>query len=185
MLLGALVGFFAWNAWNASESRRNLGLGLEEHFGREPNLQAARNFYLDALEHLPGNARARYYLGHVYAQLGEPDLARAAFERAVRDREGLDEAQLADATARVNSLAPANEPTAVARATEAPPPATVEPQKGDRAEARRHRAATLGAVADRVTTVNTAPLAVARIPRLPPAPDVRGRASRTGRADVQ
>ncbi len=52
VLLGVLVGLFAWNAWNASESRRNLGLGLEEHFGREPNLQAARNY-------LPGCARAR------------------------------------------------------------------------------------------------------------------------------
>jgi len=176
LLLVALVGFFAWNAWNVSESRRNVGLGLEEHFGREPNLQAARNFYLDALEFLPGNARARYYLGHVYAQLGEPDLARAAFERAVRDHEGLDDAQLADAAARVKSLAPAKEPTAVARATEAPPPPPVEAQKGiePKSGATGPRPAVQSPT---VTTVNTAPLAVARIPRLPPAPDVRGRAS--------
>ncbi len=87
VLLVALVGFFGWNAWNVSESRRNLGLGLEEHFGPEPNLQAARNHYLDALEHLPSNARARYYLGHVYAQLGEPDAgARRVRARGTRPR---------------------------------------------------------------------------------------------------
>ena len=179
MLLVALVSVFGWNAWNASESRRNLGLGLEEHFGPEPNLQAARNHYLDALEHLPSNARARYYLGHVYAQLGEPELARAAFERAVRDREGLDDAQFADATARVNSLAPAKEPTAVARATEALPPTPVEPQKGIEPLPKP------GATGPRpsvqppttVTTATAAPLPVARIPRLPPAADVRSRAA--------
>ncbi len=176
VLLGVLVGLFAWNAWNASESRRNLGLGLEEHFGREPNLQAARNFYLDALEHVPGNARARYYLGHVYAQLGEPDLARAAFERAVRDREGLDEAQLADATARVRSLTPANEPTAVARATEGPRPIDLE--KGSEPPPKATapgppRPSTQPPT--KVTTATAAPLPVARIPRLPPAPDVRSR----------
>ncbi len=117
LLLAAVAAGGGWQFYKSSESRRNLQLGLEEQFGREPNLQAARNYYLDALEHVPGNARARYYLGHVYAQLGEMELARVSFERAAADREGLDEAQLADAAARVASLSPSVEPAALVRAS--------------------------------------------------------------------
>lgn len=123
-LLALLAAIGGWQAWLSVESRRNLRLGLEEQFGREPNLQAARNYYLDALGHRPDNARARYYIGHVYAQLGELDLARTSFERAVRDREGLDDAQLADAVARVKAMAHRDEPDAVARSVAPAPPSS-------------------------------------------------------------
>ncbi len=187
--VGALVAIAlaggAWNLYQESESRRNLRLGLEEQFSREPNLQAARNYYLDAVAHVPGNARARYYLGHVYAQLGEMALARASFERAARDREGLDEAQLADATMRVAALTPADEPAPVVStaASSVPvPPAPAPAKKGaspangdltmaDRAPTRSIRLPDTGAVA-------AAPIpTVARIPRLPPQPESRRQAS--------
>jgi tetratricopeptide (TPR) repeat protein len=178
--LAALVlvalGGGAWNLYETSESRRNLRLGLEEHFGREPNLQAARNYYLDALAHVASNARARYYLGHVYAQLGETALARAAFERAVADREGLDDAQLADAQQRAQALAPANEPLAVVRdagggaaapaaagtSSAAPLP---QPSAGGRVPSRGIRAPEPSPAA--------APPAVSRIPRVPPSAETR------------
>jgi hypothetical protein len=176
-VLLVLAGVIGWNVWNAAESRRYLSLGLAQHFGGEPNLQAARNFYLDALERRSGNARARYYLGHVYAQLGERDLALAAFERALQDRDGLDEQQLADAGARVRALTPANEPTAIARATDvtATPEAALPPVKVETTPPGK----TLPSVRPSIptTTVATVPPPIARIPRMPPSAEVRSRAT--------
>lgn len=167
IVLLALAAAGGWQAWLSSESRRNLQLGLEEQFGREPNLQAARNYYLDALGHRPGNARARYYIGHVYAQLGEIELARVSFERAVRDRAGLDDAQLADASARVKALTPDSEPPALARSAE---PATTAA-----ASAPVPGAVTGLSVQPSITS--SAAAAVVRLPRVPPPPNVRERVS--------
>jgi hypothetical protein len=189
LLVAAIVATGGWQFYNASESRRNLRLGLEEQFGREPNLQAARNYYLDALAHMAGNARARYYLGHVYAQLGEMELARISFERAAHDREGLDKAQLADASMRVAALSPAPEPASLVRAdvSSAPPkdlPAPVGAQPADTRPAepetadRQVKAAppilgSIGGIRDPSAAASAA--ALARLPRLPPAPETRRR----------
>ena len=188
LLVAAIVATGGWQFYNASESRRNLQLGIEEQFGREPNLQAARNYYLDALAHVAGNARARYYLGHVYAQLGEMELARISFERAVRDREGLDEAQLADASMRVAALSPAPEPTALVRADTAAAPSkdapalpgakTAEPRQADAGAAglgaSGKTAATPGSIG--LKGAGVAPVAaLARLPRLPLAPETKRR----------
>jgi hypothetical protein len=190
--LVALIGVFGWNAWNASESSRNLQLGLAVQFGPEPNLQSARNFYLDALGHRADNARARYYLGHVYAQLGENELSHDAFERAVQDREGLDAAQLADAQRRVRALTPADEPTAVARASEVRPLDTVRPAPPVEPPSKvavppAHPPPKVGVTPgppsvrpgpdSQTQTQSVTPLPVARIPRIPPAQDVRNRAT--------
>lgn len=187
LLVAAIAATGGWQFYNASESRRNLRLGLEEQFGREPNLQAARNYYLDALANMAGNARARYYLGHVYAQLGEMQLARISFERAASDREGLDEAQLADASMRVAALSPASEPAALVRAEAAAVPSKDAPALpgAKPAEPARAEAGTAGLGA-RVTAPTTsasiglgggvAPAAaLARLPRLPLAPETKRR----------
>jgi hypothetical protein len=185
VLLATAAAAGGWHFYQQSESRRNLRLGLEEHFGREPNLQAARNYYLDALDHVAGNARARYYLGHVYAQLGEIGLARTSFERAVRDREGLDDAQLADASTRVAALAPTVEPTALVRTSAPasapkdaaalpappPPPAAKAVQPGAKMTASTTLSTTVPSFAG-----SSGVASVARLPRIPPSPDVRRRA---------
>lgn len=189
---GVLVAASAaggWHLYQQSESRRNLRLGLEEHFGREPNLQAARNYYLDALGHASGNARARYYLGHVYAQLGEIELARTSFERAARDREGLDEAQLADASSRIAALAPTIEPVALVRAgatssapkdvgappaVKAPAPPTAEAGKTVQPGAKVLSATTTGTGVPSPAG-SSGVTSVIRLPRIPPTPDTRRR----------
>ncbi|HSQ09522.1 MAG TPA: TIR domain-containing protein [Burkholderiaceae bacterium] len=173
-----------WHFYQLSESRRNLRLGLEEHFGREPNLQAARNYYLDALEYVSDNARARYYLGHVYAQLGEIELARTSFERAVRDRDGLDDAQLADASTRVAALSPTVEPTALVRASSpstapkdvialSPPPPTAAKtvQPGAKSTGSTTLSTTVPSFAG-----SSGAASVTRLPRIAPSPDLRRRA---------
>lgn len=181
VVLVALVAIGGWQAWLSSESRRNLQLGLEEQFGREPNLQAARNYYLDALGHRPGNARARYYIGHVYAQLGELQLARTSFERAVRDRDGLDDAQLADAVARVKAMAPGAEPAAVARSVE-PRPASTKTTGTTSTPTTTGSAAgsltgALGGLGVKPDGTSLAAAAVVRLPRVQPPASVRGRLS--------
>ncbi|MEY2892101.1 MAG: hypothetical protein RJA98_2009 [Pseudomonadota bacterium] len=98
---------------DATEADQQFRDGLEHQFAREPNLESARNLYLSALTRQPNHARARYYLGHVYAQLGQPALARAAFDVALQRPEQLDAAQRADAGKQVAALRPANEPTPV------------------------------------------------------------------------
>ena len=116
-VLVAVVGGFAAYQWQQSEKAdRNFRAGLEQQFAREPNLESARNFFLDAIALRPGHARSSFYLAHVYAQLGQPALALASFERALATRTGLDAAQESEARARVAALSPAAEPTAIARA---------------------------------------------------------------------
>ena len=188
LLVAAIVGVGGWQFYKTNESRRNLRLGLEQQFGREPNLQAARNYYLDALDHVPDNARARYYLGHVYAQLGEPELARASFQRAALDREGLDEAQLADASQRLAALSPVSEPAPLVRtdvAAAAPPPApsapatkaAQPPRPADTgASAPGVRPSPAPSIGDKVAGITVTP-SVVRLPRIAPAPDLRRRAT--------
>lgn len=191
VLLAAAAAAGGWHFYyQQGESRRNLRLGLEEHFGREPNLQAARNYYLDALDHDAGNARARYYLGHVYAQLGELELARTSFERAARDGEGLDQAQLADASSRVAALSPSLEPVALVRAgatssakdvpappampTPAPPPLAADKsvQPGTKSTGSTTLSTTVPSFAG-----TSAVASVTRLPRIAPTPDVRRQAT--------
>ena len=115
VVVAVIGGITAYQARQSAQADSNFRAGLEQQFAREPNLESARNFYLDALTIRPGHARSSFYLAHVYAQLGQPALARASFERALVSRTGLDAAQEAEAQARLAALTPVAEPVAVAR----------------------------------------------------------------------
>lgn len=126
VLIGAAFAGYRWHQSNEADA--NFRQGLEQQFAREPNLESARNFYLDALERVPTHARSRYYLGHVYAQLGQRELAQSSFARALADRSGLDAAQEADARANAVALAPVAEPAALSRTVSSrPAPAPTQP----------------------------------------------------------
>ena len=89
-VLVAVGGGFAAYRWQQSRmADRNFRAGLEQQFAREPNLESARNFFLDALALRAGHARSSYYLGHVYAQLGQPELAQLRSSVRWRNVRGL------------------------------------------------------------------------------------------------
>lgn len=133
-LLVVLTGVFlfaAKNNWDARQAESAFQQGLERQFAKEPNLESARNLYLSALEHDRAHARARYYLAHVYAQLGQSGDARRAFELALRRGNGLDDGQRATARLQLAALAEAQEPAAVTRVAQAStPPQTSPAQPG-------------------------------------------------------
>lgn len=133
------TGFGAYRWQQAAEAERQMQArearaerffqdGVAAQFGREPNLESARNDYLSALELRPRHARTHYYLGHVYAQLQLRDGARGSFFQAVALAGGLDAGQIQDARRQLALLTTADEPAPVARAVpavqaEAAPPA--------------------------------------------------------------
>ena len=90
----------------------------------------ALNDYLSALEHRPRHARARYYLAHVYAQIGQPADALESFKLALSSGESpLDRGQRAEAQQQLIALAvDPNEAPPVARTVAASTsPERVEP----------------------------------------------------------
>lgn len=113
-----------------AEADRHFRAGLEHQFAPEPALVPALNEYLSALEYRPGHARARYYLGHVYAQLGQLADALASFKLALAGTEALlDNSLRAEASKQVAALSVnPTEASPVARATPMPPPP--EPRPG-------------------------------------------------------
>lgn len=105
----ALVGGAAvqgWRIWREQQALTQLQNGLNAHFARDRNLQAARNAYLSALRIDPELGRAYYYLGHVYALLILPRDARAQFLQALRFARDLDEPQREDTQAQLAALRP-------------------------------------------------------------------------------
>ena len=89
-----------------------------------PQLETALNEYLSAVELRPKHARARYYLGHVYAQTGKPADALDAFRQALLATEApLDRSQRADAEKQLRTLAKVEgEAAPITRVAAAPEP---------------------------------------------------------------
>ena len=88
------------------EADRHFRAGLDQQYASVPQLETALNEYLSAIELRPAHARARYYLGHVYAQTGKPADALDAFRQALLATEApLDRSQRADAEKQLGTLA--------------------------------------------------------------------------------
>lgn len=107
MALGlAYVGKTTWDQRaDRLEADRLFRAGLAHQHAREPELVSAQNAYLSVLELRPGHARARYYLGHVYAQRRLPGDALASFQLALAGTEApLDNSQRRDAGEQVKAL---------------------------------------------------------------------------------
>lgn len=102
---------------NRTEADRHFRAGLEFQLADVPRLENALNEYLTALERLPSHGRARFYLGHVYAQTGRNADAFTSFQLALQATEArLDPRQQSEAERQVASLAPnANEAAPVTR----------------------------------------------------------------------
>ncbi len=163
----AWVGKTAWDrraestriAAERAEADRLFREGLAQQHAREPELVGAQNAYLSALELRPGHARARYYLGHVYAQRSLPTDALASFQLALAATEApLDNSQRRDAGAQVKALAvdPAEAapvarsvaavslPASAATTTPPPPPAPIVEPPGSRGLPRPAPAPAIG-----------------------------------------
>ncbi len=128
-LVLAIAAYGGWRWHQTNQADSFFRQGLEQQFAREPNLEAARNLYLDAIELRPEHARTRFYLGHVYAQLGQRELARASFQLALVTSSGLDDGQREDAKTNLAALAPANEPAPLERAIVASGRPSLQPPK--------------------------------------------------------
>jgi len=122
---------------NRTEADRHFRAGLEFQLADVPRLENALNEYLTALERLPGHGRARFYLGHVYAQTGRGADAFTSFQLALQATEArLDPRQRSEAEQQLVALAPnANEAAPVTRsvavgAPPAPAPAGEAPRAG-------------------------------------------------------
>ncbi|CAN5878301.1 hypothetical protein BH11PSE8_BH11PSE8_20160 [soil metagenome] len=115
-----------------AEADRHFRLGLDQQYANVPQLEAALNEYLSALESRPGHGRARYYLGHVYAQTGKTVDALDAFRQALNQTEApLDRSQRADAEKQIVSLSRvSDEATPIARAATADSAASAPPPSG-------------------------------------------------------
>lgn len=88
------------------EADRHFRAGLDLQIADVPQLEKALNEYLSAIERRPGHARAHYYLGHVYAQLGRPADALASFKLALAGTESpLDRGQRDEVDKQLLALA--------------------------------------------------------------------------------
>ena len=107
------------------EADRHFRAGLDLQYADVPQLEKALNEYLSAIERRPAHARAHYYLGHVYAQIGNGVDALVSFKRALAGTEApLDRGQRAEAGKQVLALAMVEgEEAPVTRAAGSPEPA--------------------------------------------------------------
>ncbi len=113
------------------EADRHFRAGLDLQYADVPRLEKALNEYLSAIERRPAHARAHYYLGHVYAQIGNGVDALASFKRALEGTEApLDRGQRAEADKQVLALmvvegeeAPVTRASAAAEPAARPAPA--------------------------------------------------------------
>jgi hypothetical protein len=107
------------------EADRHFRAGLDLQYADVPQLEKALNEYLSAIERRPAHARAHYYLGHVYAQIGNGVDALVSFKRALVGTEApLDRSQRAEADKQVLALAVVEgEEAPVTRAADRPEPA--------------------------------------------------------------
>jgi tetratricopeptide (TPR) repeat protein len=107
------------------EADRHFRAGLDLQYADVPQLEQALNEFLSAIERRPAHARAHYYLGHVYAQIGNGVDALVSFKRALLGTEApLDRGQRAEADKQVLALAVVEgEEAPVTRAAGSPEPA--------------------------------------------------------------
>ena len=107
------------------EADRHFRAGLDLQYADVPQLEKALNEYLSAIDRRPAHARAHYYLGHVYAQIGKGLDALASFKLALAGTEApLDRSQRAEADKQVLALAVVEgEEVPVTRAAGSPEPA--------------------------------------------------------------
>ena len=107
------------------EADRHFRAGLDLQYADVPQLEKALNEYLSAIDRRPAHARAHYYLGHVYAQIGKGLDALASFKLALAGTEApLDRSQRAEADKQVLALAVVEgEEAPVTRAAGSPEPA--------------------------------------------------------------
>ena len=92
---------------NRTEADRHFRAGLEFQLADVPRLENALNEYLTALDRLPTHGRARYYLGHIYAQTSRGADAFASFQLALQATEApLDPRQKSEAERQLVALAP-------------------------------------------------------------------------------
>ena len=107
------------------EADRHFRAGLDLQYADVPQLEKALNEYLSAIDRRPAHARAHYYLGHVYAQIGKGLDALASFKLALAGTEApLDRSQRAEADKQVLALAVVEgEEVPVTRAAGNPEPA--------------------------------------------------------------
>ena len=106
------------------EADRHFRAGLDLQYADVPQLEKALNEYLSAIDRRPAHARAHYYLGHVYAQIGKGLDALASFKLALVGTEApLDRSQRAEADKQVLALALVEgEEAPVTRAAGSPEP---------------------------------------------------------------
>jgi tetratricopeptide (TPR) repeat protein len=101
-----LLGYGGKVMWDKDEADSHFRSGLRHQHASEPRLVNALNEYLSALEYRPRHARARYYLAHTYAQLGQPADALESFRLALSSNESpLDRGQRSEAQQQVVALA--------------------------------------------------------------------------------
>ncbi len=136
------------------EADRHFRAGLDLQYADVPRLEKALNEYLSAIERRPAHARAHYYLGHVYAQIGNGVDALASFKRALEGTEApLDRSQRAEADKQVLALVRVEgEEAPVTRAS-----AAAEPAARPAPAASAVAGAGIGAGTGRGVAVATAP----------------------------
>jgi tetratricopeptide (TPR) repeat protein len=167
------------------EADRHFRAGLDLQYADVPQLEKALNEYLSAIDRRPAHARAHYYLGHVYAQIGNMVDALASFKLALAGTEApLDRNQRAEADKQVLALAVVEgEEAPVTRAVVASPePAPPLQQQQQPASARRGQAAgvvvaaaPVPAPAPRPEAANTGVLTRSIKPAPPPLPAAAAR----------
>jgi tetratricopeptide (TPR) repeat protein len=122
--VAALVVTGVWGGhelYQRHEANRFLDEGLRFQFAREPQLDAARESYLQALRARPQLGLAHYYLAHVQAQSGHGEAAREAFLAALQDRNALDTEQRRTAERLLGTLDQGEaEPAPLARTASRP-----------------------------------------------------------------
>ena len=105
-----------------AEADRHFRAALDQQYASVPQLETALNEYLSALELHPAHARARYDLGHVYAQTGKPADALDSFNRALAATAApLDRSQRTDAEKQLRTLGSVDVSFASANGVKKPP----------------------------------------------------------------
>jgi tetratricopeptide (TPR) repeat protein len=122
-LVIALLGYGGKVMWDKEVADTHFRAGLRHQHASEPRLVNALNDYLSALERRPRHARARYYLAHVYVQVGQPADALESFRLSLASAESpLDRGQRAEAQKQLVALADdPNEAQPVARTVASTP----------------------------------------------------------------